>query len=77
MNYQTMKIDDIISWCKENEQTAWLKKEATKTYPTSNGKKRKVTFIELKKAFAEKFMPEILPVAKEKKPTMFDKIAAL
>lgn len=29
MNYKTMKIDDIINWCKENNQVDWLKKTAS------------------------------------------------
>lgn len=37
---------------------------------------KSITFIQLKKKFAEKFMPEILPKA-EKKETMYDIIAAL
>lgn len=30
MNYQDMTIEDIIKWCKDNNQVAWLKAEATK-----------------------------------------------
>lgn len=30
MNYQTMSIDEIIEWCQENGEVAWLKKEAAK-----------------------------------------------
>ena len=30
MNYQDMKIEDIIKWCQENNQVEWLKKEASK-----------------------------------------------
>jgi hypothetical protein len=77
MNYQNMKLEDIINWCKENKQVAWLKATAAITYPTEDGGSRKITFIELKKEFAEKFMPEIMPKAKEKKPSMYDIIAAL
>jgi hypothetical protein len=38
---------------------------------------RDITFFEIKKNFATMFMPEILPVAKAKKPTMKDIIANL
>lgn len=72
MDYKTMKLDDIINWCKANNQVAWLKAEAAKTIG-----ERRITFIELKKAFVDKFMPEIAPKAAKKAPTMFDKIAAL
>ena len=40
-------------------------------------KEAPISFITLKKNFATKFMPEILPEATEKEPSMFDKIAAL
>lgn len=40
-------------------------------------KESPISFITLKKNFATKFMPEILPVAEKKEPTMFEKIAAL
>jgi hypothetical protein len=39
--------------------------------------KAPITFIEIKKAFCEKFMPEIIPQAKDKAPSMYDRIAAL
>lgn len=39
--------------------------------------KAPITFIQIKKAFCEQFMPELLPQSKDKKPTMYDKIAAL
>ena len=101
MDYQTMKIEEIINWCKDNNQVEWLKKTAKqlvpyKVYPTkvivdSNGKSKKVadksakpktemrpiSFIQLKKEFVEKFMPEIAPSKKDKKATFYDIIAAL
>ncbi len=78
MEYKTLTIQDIINWCQENKQVAWLKAIAKKTIIDEEGNERKITFFEIKKAFAEKFMPEILPVAKkEKKPTMYDLIASL
>ena len=33
MDYKTMGIDDIITWCVANKQTAWLKAEAAKKVP--------------------------------------------
>lgn len=77
MDYKSMKIEDIMAWCVANKQVAWLKEEAAKTFPTADGKERKITFVELKLDFVRKFMPEIAPKAKEKKPTMFELIAAL
>lgn len=106
MNFKTMDIEDIINWCKENNEVAWLKakakekvevkvyprkkviktKEDGTTYKTTEAdkskpykiEKRDITFIQIKRDFCEKFMPELIPVAKEdKKPTMYDIIAAL
>lgn len=39
--------------------------------------KRPVSFIQIRNAFAEKFMPELAPQRKPKAPTMYDRIAAL
>lgn len=39
--------------------------------------KKLITFVQIKKAFAEKFAPEIIPVAKEKDANMYDIIASL
>ena len=39
--------------------------------------KRKISFIQIKMAFVEEFMPEIAPSRKPKKPTMYDLIASL
>lgn len=97
MNYKTMKIDDIIKWCQDNNQVEWLKATAAqevtvKQYPkvkneagkmvadkTAKPKyvKAPITFIQIKKAFCEKFMPELLPKAKAKKPSMYEIIKGL
>lgn len=93
MDFKTMKIEDIISWCQANNEVAWLKETAAqkvpcKVYPKVNGKAdktqeptvemRPITFIQLKMAFVKKFMPEIAPKAKaQDKKTMFEMIAAL
>lgn len=89
MEYKTMKIEDIITWCKEHGEVAWLKDIAAKPVPTKDKDKKptydedgnaithQITFIELKLAFCEKFMPELLPEKKPKKPSMFDLIKSL
>lgn len=96
MDYKTMNIEDIINWCKENNQVAWLKAEAAKmvdykVYPKVKGEdgklkvdksqpytieKRPVSFMQIKLAFVNKFMPEIAPKATKKK-SMYDLIAEL
>ena len=101
LNYQSMKIEDIIEWCVANKQVEWLKATAAqktecKVYPrktitNEEGKKvsvadksqpytikeRPISFINIKLAFCEKFMPELLPEKQEKKASMYDIIAAL
>jgi hypothetical protein len=77
MNYKDMKIEDIINWCQKHNEVEWLKAEANKTFTTKAGKTRNITFIELKLAFVNKFMPDIAPKAKPKKPTMYELIAKL
>ena len=73
MDYKKLTFNDIVAWCKANNQVEWLKAEVNKKVGD-----RDITFIELKKNFAAMFMPEILPVAtKAKKPTMKDIAAAL
>ena len=39
--------------------------------------KRPISFIQIKMEFVDKFMPEIKPIAKGKKPTMYDIIKNL
>lgn len=33
MDFKTMKIEDIIKWCQDNNQVAWLKEIAAKKVP--------------------------------------------
>lgn len=101
MDFKTMSINDIISWCKKNKKVDWLKEEAAKTtkckvYPrktiiNENGKKvsvadktqkpviqeRPISFVQIKYDFCNTFMPEVIPQAKGKTPTMYDLIASL
>lgn len=82
MNYQKMNLEDIIAWCKANNQVAWLKAENNKMFPVKDEDgnvigEREISFIELKVDFCKMFMPEIMPKAKPKKPTMKDRINAL
>jgi hypothetical protein len=72
MEYRTLNLDDIIDYCKEHKQVPWLKAIAAQ-----ENKGKKISFIELKLAFCRQFMPEILPAAKPKKPSMYDRIANL
>ena len=77
MKYENINLDYIIDYCKDHDEVDWLKSTAAKTFKTKDGGKRKITFIEIKIAFAKKFMPDIIPKAKPKNPTMFEIIDAL
>lgn len=50
--------------------------KADKTSPVVV-KEQPISFMEIKTAFVDKFMPEIKPEKKEKYPTMFDRIKKL
>lgn len=81
MDYKKLTFNDIVEWCKANNQVEWLKKEVETIVvdEDKDGKEfeRDITFIEIKRDFAEKFMPEIAPQRKPKKPSMKDIVAAL
>lgn len=82
MDYKHMTQDDIIEWCQANGQVEWLKEIINKPIPTYDEEgqpldERDITFVELKVAFVNKFMPEIKPAAKPIKPSMKDRINAL
>lgn len=49
MTYQDMKIEDIIAWCKANNQVDWLKAEAAKTVPCKVYPRKKIITPEGKK----------------------------
>ena len=82
------KENGEVEWLKATA----AKKVEYKVYPKvkdANGKmvsdktakpkieKRPISFIQIKIAFCEKFMPEIMPKKKEKKQTMYDLISSL
>ena len=84
--------NDQVEWLKTAAaKEIEIKVYPKKTYIDKNGKERtkgdktqepigtkktKISFVELKNAFCEEFMPEIAP-KKEKKASMYDIIAAL
>lgn len=101
MDYMKMEFNDILEWCKKNNQLEWLlaKTEETKEYPVypkvekvkADGtvvmvydknqapigtKTDKLPFTQVKKDFCAKFMPEVIPEAKSKKPSMADLVKA-
>ena len=65
--YKKCNGDDIVNWCIANKETEWLKSAATDNQ----------NFLKLKRAFFEKFAPELIPVAKPKSKPLWQKIANL
>ena len=63
----------VMVWDDEKGKYIYL---ADKT-STIVKKEIPITFIQVKRDFAEKFMPDILPKGKGKKETMRDRVAAL
>ena len=56
----------------------WLKEVANKPVAADkNGKPRKISFIEIRKEFTIKYFPDLAPKPREKKPTMWERIAEL
>lgn len=62
----------IRVWNEEKKKYVF---EADKNSPKVE-KEIDISFIQVKNAFCEKFMPELLPEKKEKVPSMRDKVAA-
>lgn len=70
-NFKKIKLEDMVSHIEENggkNDKAWFKSIAF-------DEKGKYQHLIAKKAFCEKYMPELLPVAKEKKPKASELLA--
>ncbi len=83
MNYKSMDLNDIIAWCKKNEQVAWLKKAANKKvdvkiYPKVKNEEGKLVADKSKKPTIKKrpisfiqlkneFVTEFMPEIRPKK----------
>ena len=89
-NIKEITFDYIFEYIKGKgkEDKAWLKELASSTIivKDKNGKiikeegedkERDITFLEIRNEFAKKYIPEIMPEAKPKKPTMKERIASL
>lgn len=71
VEYRKATLDDIINDAQKYKRTKKLKEIAAQTYDG-----RRITFLQLKKAYYAEFYDELLPVAKPK-ITMWDRIAEL
>lgn len=80
LDYKTMTLDDMKAYIEENspEDKDWFKSVAitNKTVKVGGKNKKKPVYNHFKarKAFCEKYMPEIIPVAKEKEPTKAEEL---
>lgn len=63
----------IKVWSEEKQKEVWVADKNSDKVKD----KQPITFIQIKKDFVEKFMPEIAPKAKSSKPNMYDLIANL
>ena len=73
-----INLEVIIEYCKEKGEINWLKNTINEEVaPDKRGRNRKKSFIELRKEFVIKFMPEFAPAGQPKKPRMYDGINAL
>lgn len=69
-----IKLEHILDWCQEHDELDWLEKTASKTVE-KDGVEKPISYIEVRKAWAQKFMPELLQKkSKKKAPTMLEKI---
>ena len=65
MDYKMMKYQNIEDWCFENGKEDWLEEQL------NNG----MSFLQLKEAFVDKFMPNIKPPKKPKTLSMKERFA--
>lgn len=70
-NYKTLSLEQMVEYIEKNapQDKAWFKSQAFKTYITKDSEeKSKYSHLEARKAFCERYMPEIIPVAKKREP---------
>ena len=77
-----LSADFILEYCQKNGHVKWLQETANQTKVVKNKKTleetvKRIGFFELRKAFAEKFFPELVPTKKKKNQTFYDKIMNL
>lgn len=73
-DYKTIKLEEMVDYIEKNapQDKAWFKKIAYADRKTKEGTKKVYNHLKAKKAFCEKYMPEIIPVAKEPEPKASD-----
>ncbi|MCL1794559.1 MAG: hypothetical protein FWG34_11905 [Oscillospiraceae bacterium] len=79
-NIKEITFDFILEHIKTKGATdkSWLKKLVSKKIgQNKKGEDRTISFVEIRNEFVKKYMPEIIPPPKEKKPTMKEKLTQL
>lgn len=77
-NLSQINGDWLIAWAVDNKQVDWLKSEfKANSTRNDNGKMRPNIFV-MRKEWAEKFNPELLPKVKNNsKKTLWEKVMEL
>lgn len=70
--YRKATIDDLIKDAVDNGREKKLKELASKKI-----KGRKISFLELKKLYFEEYYEDMIPRAKDKAPTFWERIEEL
>ena len=70
-------IEEYVA-AKGKDDIEWLVSHLDKEVkPDKKGNKRRISFIELRKEFILKYIPELMPEKKPKEPTMYERMEAL
>ncbi len=79
MNYKTTTINDLMNDAIARGDVArtTLKNLVNMTFLDEEGNETGLSFIAIKREYFKAFCPELLPKAKEKKPTMKELVMAL
>lgn len=79
-NLNEVTLDYILSYIegKGAKEIEWLNQLIdTPVAPNKNGRERRISFMEIRKEFTLRYMPDLAPKAQDKKPSMYDRIKAL
>ena len=78
LNFKTIKMEDMMAYIEKNapQDKQWFKNIALETRETKNGETKVVyNHFNTRQAFCERYMPEIIPVSKQKEPTKAEILA--
>jgi hypothetical protein len=69
-DYKSIILEEMVAYIKKNapQDKDWFLNEAYVYKTTKDGRKKVYNHLKAKRAFCERYMPEIIPVAKAKAP---------